>query len=803
MELAPGPSGKFSLFIILFLMIVTDLSAQSKDTLRVDSVVLSNHIGIENILQGSVAGLRVKSWSGTPGAQATINLRGLSLDPTDQSIMPLILVNGVPVIASPSNITGINPLSYYAPEQIERIEIIRDIDQLAAYGVQAPNGALNIVMKEGESGQIRVRGNAFAGSNFLQRSSYHKDAFYDFNTIARRQVYGDGGVLSGQNVLVDGAGTYGSYLFGLSNFQDKGVIKNTGFGAQSLFLNARYNISDRLTVRFYNNLALANRNGRYAGDYTRELTLPVIDDEKFYMDKNRNIGLVSSMGIAYTLGRGLEIKSVAGLSYEGASRDLYIPSNLQAGNIYASSAAYKRQLITVNTTLNYLYKISEALKMDMILGNEIRNIDNRLTSVNGRRKMASGGSDFVKVVTGYNASQVNALSDHEVEKAVSFYGNWKWNYKEDIKLNMVLRADGSSLYNNKWSLYPALGMHYDFKNTLRLPVQAKVAVGQTGILSRPEVYRGELTGYGNYYGGNYLGIGELYPSFADAKSVRITHFNVGLAVAILPSLNLSVDYFNKVYRDFTFQRTLPNISGTDYKYETGGSIGLQGVELNLDATWIQTRRFLWAGNFNVAAYHNNVRALPAEIENTSLAYLSALSKGDAVTSLIAYEAGRQKIIGQSEPKAFGGLTNTFKVGNISASLVMSYALGGHIITESFNSRYYADRVQYDFPTKASETPYYLVTADLDNRTIYQGVRTVENGSFLRLSRAAISYHTGSLFKEKLTDMEIFVRGDNLITISRYSGLNPEENVANVRKTDLSATGTPLPSSIAVGLKLIL
>jgi hypothetical protein len=55
------------------------------------------------------------------------------------------------------------------------------------------------------------------------------------------------------------------------------------------------------------------------------------------------------MALAYIAGHGITIRSVAGLSYEGASRDVYIPSNLLDGDIYASSAAYKRQLITRNT----------------------------------------------------------------------------------------------------------------------------------------------------------------------------------------------------------------------------------------------------------------------------------------------------------------------------------------------------------------------------------------------------------------------------------------------------------------------
>ncbi|MCC6289593.1 MAG: TonB-dependent receptor plug domain-containing protein [Chitinophagaceae bacterium] len=801
MRLIPKSGGKILLFLLV--SFGTAMSVLAQDSLRVDSMLLSNRSGLENILQGSVAGLRIKSWSGTTGAQATLNLRGLSLDPTDQSTMPLILINGVPMVASPSHITGINPLTYFPPEQIERIEVIKDIDRLAAYGVQAPNGAINFIMKEGNSGSIHVRANVYAGTNFLQNMDYKRDAFYNFNTTARRDVYGDGGIVHDQTLIVDGAGSYGSYLFGLSNHQDKGIIKSSGFGRQSLFLNAKYNITDRFTAHFYNNMSIANRKGRYAGEYSRDLTLPVVGDEGYYMDKNRNLGLLSSMGLAYVVGSGVTIRSVASLSYEGSSRDMYIPSNLLDGNIYASSAAYKRQLITWNTSANWLHEFADALQMDMTLGGELRNTDDRLTSVNGQRSMENGGSDFVKVVTGYNANQVIALSNHNVEKLLSFYGTWKFKYKKDLDVNLVARADGSSLYDKKWALYPALGIHYDLKNSLNIPVKINAGIGKTGVLNRPEVYRGQLDAYGDYYGGNYLGIGQLYPTFGGAKSIDVTQVDAGITVALGSAINLSVDYFSKTYSNFLYQRYQSNISGIDYKYETGGQLGLSGIEVALDGAWIRSTHFTWSSNLNIAFYRNKVKSLPGDIGNTSLAYLATVS-GAPVTSLVAREGSQAKRIGNSEPKVFGGFTNTLRYRNISAAFTINYAWGADVLAESFNSRYDAERINYQFPIKSAETPYYLVDQGTDGRTIYQGIRTIEDGSFVRLSRAAVSYHFNSISKkvEALSDLEIFVRGDNLLTLSRYSGINPEENITGSRRYNLMYTGTPLPTSVALGIKVV-
>ncbi len=505
----------FSILLLPAALMETD----AQEVVQVDSVLWPVRNGVENLLQGSTAGLRVKSWSGEAGTQSVINLRGLSMDPTDDSTMPMIMIDGVPIIGSPSGVTAINPLSYYAPEQIERIEIIKAVDQLAAYGVLAANGAINIVLKEGRTGPLHVSASAFAGTNYLNDFNYRKDAFYNFNTTARREVYGRE-ITHSQRAIIDGGGDFGSYLFGFTNEQDNGAVAATKFTQQSLFLNATYNISPQFTAQFYSNLTLANRKGRYAGEYERGLPRPVVPDETFFMDDNKNTAQLSSLRLSYQLAPKWSVTSLAGISYEGAKRDFFIPSDVLDGSVRAASAAVKRQLISINTTVNYSHRFSDRTDLTMTLGNEVRTTDNRITSVDGNKNLEYGGSNFVKVVTGYNASQTDAWSGHDRDNLLSFFGLWKLDFNDDLNVNLTLRADGSSLYDQKWGLYPAGGVSYSFKNTLELPLTVSAAMGKTGMLARPEVYRGELTAFGDYFSGNELGIGKLYEAFEHAKSIQ-------------------------------------------------------------------------------------------------------------------------------------------------------------------------------------------------------------------------------------------------------------------------------------------
>ncbi|GGC23885.1 SusC/RagA family TonB-linked outer membrane protein [Parapedobacter defluvii] len=779
------------------------MKVDAQEVVQVDSVLWPVRNGVENLLQGSTAGLRVKSWSGEAGIQSTLNLRGLSMDPTDESTMPMMMVNGVPIVASPSSVTAINPLSYYTPDQIERIEIIKSIDQLAAYGVLAANGAINIVLKEGHTGPLNVTASAFAGTNYLNDFNYRTDAFYDFNTTARREVYRRE-ITHSQQAIIDGGGDFGSYLFGVTNYQDNGAAAETKFTQQSLFLNATYHISNQLKAQFYSNLTLANRKGRYAGEYERGLPRPVLRDEAFFMDDNKNTAQLSSLHLSYQLAPAWSVSSLAGISYEGAKRDFFIPSDVLDGSVRAASAAVKRQLISVNTTVNYRHRFSDRLGLSMTLGNEVRTLDNRITSVDGSRSLEYGGSNFVKVVTGYNAGQTDAWSGHDRENLLSFYGLWNVDFNQDLKVNAALRADASSLYDRKWGFYPAAGASYSFKNTLELPLTVSASVGKTGILSRPEVYRGELTAFGDYFSGNELGIGKLYAAFEDAKSIDVFQVDAGISYAIKDALVLSVNYFDKRYSDFTYRRYLSNIHGLDYRYETGGKLALSGVEVELDGNLIQNDRFQWTANINLASYRNTVEALPEDLGNTSFAYLQALKSGDALTSIIATEGQQAKVIGNSEASLFGGLTNTFRYKGFTLGVGINYALNADVAAESFSSRYTASQVDGVFPLKTAETPYYFVEEDAGGNTVYQGIRSIEDGSFIRLSRAVVSYQLQSLLRGlPIRQAELFVRGDNLLTWSTYSGFNPEENITGIRRIDLSSTGMPLPSSVVLGLKLVL
>lgn len=121
-------------------------------------------------LQGQLPGVNIVATSGSPGAQAAITVRGhnsLSIENGRIGSDPLWVVDGVPLYSTPDQYSGITPLSTLPPEDIGRIDVLKDASAAALYGSRAANGVVIITTKSGRFGE-KFR----ASVNFTQSFSF-------------------------------------------------------------------------------------------------------------------------------------------------------------------------------------------------------------------------------------------------------------------------------------------------------------------------------------------------------------------------------------------------------------------------------------------------------------------------------------------------------------------------------------------------------------------------------------------------------------------------------------------------------
>lgn len=165
-------------------------------------------VSVDQLLQGKAAGLTITQNSGGPGSATSVHIRGItSLTLSNE---PLYIIDGVPVSGdannrttsgrsqqlSPNNgETGVSPLSFLNPSDIESIDVLKDASATAIYGSRASNGVIIITTKKGKAGNFRIGYDGYYGLQEqgkylpmlnLQQYAKLQNALADVIGIARR-----------------------------------------------------------------------------------------------------------------------------------------------------------------------------------------------------------------------------------------------------------------------------------------------------------------------------------------------------------------------------------------------------------------------------------------------------------------------------------------------------------------------------------------------------------------------------------------------------------------------------------------
>ncbi|TLX75773.1 TonB-dependent receptor [Labilibacter sediminis] len=128
-------------------------------SIKLENIEDNASASVDEMLQGRLAGVRLSKAEGAPGQAMTFEIRG-SNSITGNSD-PLYIVDGFP-IDDPTYITTI------APEDIERIDILKDASATAIYGSRGSNGVVIITTKSGSDDSItKITVNAQSGVSII------------------------------------------------------------------------------------------------------------------------------------------------------------------------------------------------------------------------------------------------------------------------------------------------------------------------------------------------------------------------------------------------------------------------------------------------------------------------------------------------------------------------------------------------------------------------------------------------------------------------------------------------------------
>ena len=234
---------------------------------------------LDGALGGQVAGLAVTASSGQPGADSHIRIRGGNS--VNASNEPLYVVDGFIYFKdAATNSTGIgaiegslNPLATINPNDIESIEVLKDVSATAIYGSRGANGVILITTKKGKLGEGKAHVNynyTLGVSNVAKKldlltasewAQYQKDYFSNKGGYTDAEIAALGKGTDWQDAVLrtaiqqshelsinGGGGREGGYRYAFSaNYTNQdGIILNSGFERYNFHTNVEWELQKGL-----------------------------------------------------------------------------------------------------------------------------------------------------------------------------------------------------------------------------------------------------------------------------------------------------------------------------------------------------------------------------------------------------------------------------------------------------------------------------------------------------------------------------------------------------------------------------
>ncbi|MBN1990430.1 MAG: SusC/RagA family TonB-linked outer membrane protein [Bacteroidales bacterium] len=446
---------------------------------------------------------------------------------------------------------------------------------------------------------------------------------------------------------------------------------------------------------------------------------------------------------------------------------------------------------------------------------------------------AQGRSPLSDYVMSHNLGVLNDVNPGDISsykrsnRLISFFGRAVYNYNSKYFVTATIRRDGSSKFgaNNEWGLFPSASIGWNIKaepflSDIEVISQLKLRAGY-GLAGNQEIdsYLDIMTAIvkgttiNPETGEPAIEFGRSHNINPDLRWEENSELNIGLDYGFLNNrFSGSIEYYDKTTSDLLAPYSVPvppNAEGLTWA--NVGTIRNRGLEFNIQ-TFILDRTNL---NWKTSAVFSTNRQTVESLSDKGNGYLWTPRKegwlsgrglvGDQNwTQIVApgYELGtfympeyagisadgkflfytaaggvtrdlekaERRVVGHALPDFEIGWSNYFTIyKNIDFSFAIRAVVGFDVLnvtrmvfanpsilpqinglTEIIKEK---ERGLTDFPKVNS---YYL-----------------EDGTFVRLDNVTLGYNFNASKINWLSKLRVYVTSTNLITLTNYSGLDPE------------------------------
>ncbi|MGK9119316.1 SusC/RagA family TonB-linked outer membrane protein [Olivibacter jilunii] len=429
-------------------------------------------------------------------------------------------------------------------------------------------------------------------------------------------------------------------------------------------------------------------------------------------------------------------------------------------------------------------------------------------------------------ITTPNAGSVIRIANvSKREKAnVSVIGRVNYDFDGKYLFTANFRADNSSNFGseNKWGYFPSFSAGWrlskeNFLNEVSWLDDLKLRAGW-GIVGNDNVgeyaYWGRVASDANYPFGGVISPGTR-PSTLQNDNLKweeTKQTNIGLDISVFNArLNFSADAYLKKTSDLLLNVPVPRATGFDYVLQNAGALENKGLEFQVNSRNL-AGALKWETDLNISLNRNKV----SDLAGTTIFGANISGRGDLSYTTVGNPIGMfygyvftgvdpqtgdalylrndgtssnnpspddRRIIGNPNPDFTYGLTNTFGYKNFGFSVFLQGSQGNDIYngtrveTEGMidaKNQTTAVLDRWTSPGQLTNVPRAVPDNTNNSRN---STRFVENGSYLRVKSVTLSYNLPEtlLSRLKLSNVKVYVTGENLFTVTNYKGFDPEVN----------------------------
>ncbi len=482
--------------------------------------------------------------------------------------------------------------------------------------------------------------------------------------------------------------------------------------------------------------------------------------------------------------------------------------------------ADKKSYYILENTLNYKKEINNH-SIEALLGS----VTQKFLYENSYIQTRNFSSESITTPNG-GAEIINASASKTERANASFISRINYSFNDKYLLTANFRADGSSVFgpNKRWGYFPSFSVGWrvskeNFIQQYPFISDFKIRAGW-GIVGNDNIdaysYFGRVGSGANYpLGGNILP--GTFPSSIENLKLKweeSEQTNIGMDFSMYNNrINIVIDIYKKNTRDLLLNSPLPTITGFQSAIQNIGNLENKGLEFSLNTVNIQKENLTWKTGFNISFNKNKVTNLVGqEILQGNIAggrgEASLVKEGKPLGTLYGYIFGGvdpttgnafyidkngnstfspneddRTIIGDANPDFYYGFTNTINYNNFSLSVFLQGSQGNDMLNATrietegmadYKNQSITVLNRWRKPGDITTIPRASFGSSHNSRV---STRFIEDASYLRFKAITLSYNLSDNIVNKLgiASFKIYATGENMFTITNYSGFDPEVN----------------------------